>query len=136
MLALALLVLLGDCQRLADEPVDFQALREDACEQACETMDTCDPDRFKGLEPEDCFDRCMTLMPRLYEENQCGSRQINALRCIGGLTCEQFAAHEAGNNLAEGPPDYTAPCVAELHQVAPCSTHEPFDLDEPVPEIP
>ncbi len=121
--------LLGGCHRLADEPVDYEALRVDACERVCYTMDTCDPDRFEGLEPEDCFERCMTLMPRLQEENQCGSREILTFRCVGELSCDEFAAYDEATS--HGP--ISAPCVAEFRRALSCSTHEPFDLDESIP---
>lgn len=135
-LAFALL-LLGDsgCSRLADEAYDFEALKIEACTDACDTLDTCDPDRFVGMEPEDCFDRCMTLLPMLHEENQCGSREIIYLRCVGSLTCEGLDAFTEGNDYSDGgPPDYTAPCVTEIQ--LPCSKDEPFDPDEPVPPHP
>lgn len=121
--------LIGGCHRIADEPIDYEALRVDACERVCDTMDSCDPDRFEGQEPEDCFDRCMTLMPRLQEENQCGSRQILAFRCVGELNCDEFASYD--DAPLDGPTN--APCVAESRRAISCSTHEPFDLEEPTP---
>lgn len=135
-LALAILLLGGGCHRLADmdETYDFEALKLEARTEACDTFDTCDPERFVGMEPADCLERCMTLLPKLHEENQCGSREIIQLRCIGGLTCEGLAEFEEANSLADHPPDYTVPCVTELH--LPCSTEEPFDPDEPVPGYP
>ena len=131
------MVLVGGCQRLADEPYDFEALKLEACVAACDTFDTCEPDRFAGMEPEDCVERCMTLLPRLHEENQCGSREIIDLRCIGGLTCEGFAAFTEANHYTDGaPPDYTVECVTEAYLSATCSEGEPFDLDEPTPSHP
>ena len=132
LLALAVLLLLGGgCNRLADEVYDFEALKIEACTEACEMLDRCDPDRFVGMQPEDCFERCMTLLPRLDEENQCASREIIYLRCIGGLTCEEHAAFTEANSSNAGPPDDTVPCVAEIRWS--CSPDEPFDPDEPVP---
>ncbi|MFO7567579.1 MAG: hypothetical protein R6X02_33350 [Enhygromyxa sp.] len=119
----------GGCHRLADD-FDFETLKVDACEQTCQTYDTCDPDRFVGMDPEDCFERCMTLLPTLDRANQCASRQIIALRCIGGLTCEEMVAHEEGNSMA----DYTAPCVAEMMHVASCAFNKPFDLEDVAPD--
>ena len=119
------------CHRTMDGPYDFEALKIEACEDACETLNTCDPDRFDGLEPaepEACFDRCMTLLPFLHEENQCGSRQLTSLQCLGELTCDELAEHDQGNTLD----DDSAPCVAELDAVYVCSTSEPFDLSEEV----
>jgi hypothetical protein len=116
------------CHRLAEEPIDFAALKVDACERACETMDVCDPTRFEGQEPEDCFDRCLTLLPRLHEENQCGSRQIDALRCVGDLTCAGFTEFEEGTMWPHDPSVPTAPCVAEHNSTTTCSTEEPFEL--------
>jgi hypothetical protein len=125
--------LTGACQqRLADDAVDFEALREDACEHVCSIMDTCDPHRFEGMEPEDCFERCMTLLPLLLEENQCGSRAIISLHCTGDLTCDEFEEYDEGTF----PPDYSAPCVTELYWADSCSDDEPFDLDELVPSRP
>jgi hypothetical protein len=135
MLVLVLLVAVsGACQRLADEPVepiDFEALREDVCEHVCSTMDTCDPHRFEGLEPEDCFERCMTLMPRLLEENQCGSREMISLYCVGDLTCDEFEEYDE-----VWPPDDSTPCAAETRLDFSCSEDEPFDLDELVTSQP
>ena len=122
----------GGCHRLADDMVDYDydALRIDACERVCHTMDTCEPDRFEGEEPEDCFERCMTLMPRLWEENQCGSREILHFRCVGELSCEEFFAFDAA---LEPVKNGEAPCVEEFERVSSCSTDEPFDLEESQP---
>jgi hypothetical protein len=123
----ALLVPLAfGCHRLPEEPIDFEALRVDACERVCETMDECDPTRFEGMEPEDCFERCMTLLPNLHEENQCGSRQIDALRCVGDLTCAEFAEHEQESMI--WPRDPHAPCVVEINLPTTCSPEKPFEL--------
>ena len=130
-LATAMTIATG-CHRLADETIDYDTLRVDACERVCHSMDTCDPDRFEGLEPEDCFERCMTLMPRLYEENQCGSRQILAFRCVGELSCEEFAAYEEALD-PESSTNGAAPCVEERERAISCSVQEPFDLDESNP---
>lgn len=136
MVALVLVwIVAGGCHRRADEPIDYEDLRRDACIQSCDTYDTCDPDRFVGMEPEDCYERCMTLSPLLFEENQCGSRQIIYRQCIGRLTCEEFAQFEEGNN-GDYPPDYAAPCVTEIVWAYSCSPDQPFDIDEPVPEYP
>lgn len=116
------------CHRLADEAIDYEALRVDACERVCHTMDTCDPDRFEGLEPEDCFERCMILMPRLHEENQCGSREILSFRCVGELSCEEFAAYQEALDSEDS--TGAAACVEERERAISCSAKEPFDLDE------
>lgn len=121
----------GSCSRLADEDHDFEALKTAACMASCDTFDTCEPDRFVGMEPEDCFERCMTLLPNLHEENQCGSREIIYLQCLGELSCAGLAEFEEANSIA---PDYTVPCVTEIRWS--CSTEEPFDPDEPVPPRP
>jgi hypothetical protein len=115
------------CHRLAEEPIDFEALRVDACERACETMDECDPTRFEGMEPEVCFERCMTLLPNLHEENQCGSRQIDALRCVGDLTCAEYAEFEEGQ-LSHDPSVPPAPCVVAINSPTTCSPEKPFEL--------
>ena len=136
---LSVVILLGACSRIADiqdEPIDYEALRAEACAANCEVMDTCEPDRFAGMVPDDCYVRCMTMLPLLLEENQCGSRQIIELNCTGSLTCEEFAASQEGNNLAEHPPDYSAPCVTEIHWSGLCDEDQPFDLNEPVPPVP
>ena len=128
-----MLLISSACQeRVASEEVDFEALKIDACERACGTIDSCAPGKFDGMEPDDCFERCMTLLPRLHEENQCGSHDIIWLRCLGDLDCEGYAAFGEGNDRPY-PPDYTAPCVVELQAL--CSTDEPFDLDH-VPSVP
>ncbi|KIG16015.1 hypothetical protein DB30_05069 [Enhygromyxa salina] len=85
------------------------------------------------MEPDDCFERCMTLLPKLHEENQCGSRELNYLWCVGALTCEGYAAFTEANSELSGS-DCAAPCVAEIR--APCSTEAPFDPDEPLPTCP
>jgi hypothetical protein len=131
-LALATLLVGGGCHRLADEPYDFEALKIDACLDACDTLDTCDPDRFVGMEPEICFDRCMTLLPKLHEENQCGSRELIYLWCMGSLSCEGLAEFTEANSYENR--DYTVPCVTEIGWS--CSVDEPFDPDEPVPSHP
>ena len=137
--ALLPLCLLAACSRIAnveEDPIDYETLRAEACGSACEVMDTCDPERFSGMDPDDCFERCMTMLPRLQQENQCGSRDMIWLNCIGTLTCEEFALNEAGGDLSQGPPDYTAPCVTELFWAGECDEARPFDLDEPVPDVP
>ncbi len=133
--SLVLALLLGGAcsERVADEPIDYEALKVDACERVCGTMDACDPDRFEGQEPDDCFERCMTLMPMLHEENQCGSREMLWMRCVGELSCEEFAIYDAAEH---NPPDYSARCMAEHIYSSSCSTDEPFNLDEPVPPEP
>jgi hypothetical protein len=135
---LALALLLGaSCHRIADEPIDFEALKLDACERSCAMFETCDPDRFVGMEPEDCMERCMTGLPFLHEENQCGSREILYLRCLGDLDCEGLAAFEIGNDYSDPPIEWELPCVTEAYYTkALCSTDEPFDLDEPTPPPP
>ena len=129
-------IVLSSCSRIADieeEPIDYDALRDEACTANCAVMDTCDPDRFVGMEPDDCYVRCMTMLPRLLEENQCGSREITWLNCVGSLTCEEFTTFEAGNNVPEWERDYSAPCVTEFQQSTKCDDDQPFDLDESVP---
>lgn len=118
----------SSCLRVADAEAtyDFEALKLDACRRACDTMDACSPGQFDGMEPDNCFERCMTLLPRLHEENQCGSREMLYLQCLGDLTCEGYVEFEEGNNSM--PRDYNAPCVTEL-QLS-CSDDQPFDLDE------
>jgi hypothetical protein len=123
------------CLRIADEPIDYEALRTTICEQACTTYDTCDPDRFVGMEPSDCHERCMTLL-LVHEENQCGSRELIWLRCVGELNCDQFEEFQQGNDLPAEQRDYSAPCVTEIQWSASCSWDKPFDLDEPVPTHP
>ncbi|GEM_PF-5488607 len=130
------LMLATGCHRIADEDIDLKALRVETCLQACDTFDTCDPARFQGLNPEDCFERCTTLLPNLHEENQCGSREMIQLECVANLGCDDFWAMEEGNDLANHPPDYSAPCVTALHWASDCSTGTPFDLDEVVPPTP
>ncbi len=131
--ALAALLVGGCGERLGDAPIDHEELKLDACERACATFDTCDPGRFAGMEPEACFDRCMTLFPLLHEQNQCGSRQIIEFRCLGDLSCEEFEIADAAGIT---PPDYSVPCMAERLFVTSCSTDEPFDLEEPAPQGP
>ncbi|NVB38370.1 hypothetical protein G6O69_11060 [Pseudenhygromyxa sp. WMMC2535] len=135
-LAFPLLFLAG-CTRTADEPIDYDSLRAEACTSACAVIDTCDPDRFAGMDPEDCFERCSTLLPRLQEENQCGSREIIHLECLGKLTCDEFEQNEIGSDLSEPSSlDFDAPCVTELHWAVECDHKEPFNLDEPAPTAP
>ncbi|EDM73751.1 hypothetical protein PPSIR1_15425 [Plesiocystis pacifica SIR-1] len=114
------------------EDIDFEALREEACAAACSTMDACEPDRFEGQEPEDCFTRCTSLLPLLHEENQCGSRQIIWLECLGELSCEAYAAYDANEKLPRTDHDYSIPCIAEDDWKFPCDEDAPFDLEEPV----
>lgn len=126
---------LGCSERVGDELLDIEAIKRDACEQSCETLDACNVDLSWSYEmwpePEGCVERCMVLKPLLHEENQCGSRQILALRCIGDLDCDGYAAYEAGQPTPTSSPDFSAPCVTEW--LAGCSVHEPFDLDETIP---
>ncbi len=111
------------CLRTADEfedtppQAELEQLRVDACEAMCSTMDRCQPTRFEDEDPPICFDRCMTLMPRLHEENQCGSRELEWMFCVGELTCKQFI--------------YSFECHAEFELATKCDEDEPFDLDEP-----
>lgn len=122
-------VLASGCHRLADEVVDYDALKIDACERVCNTIDECDPDRFLGQEPEDCFERCMMLMPKLHEENQCGSRQILEFRCIGTLTCDEFSAYGEALPIEVGETGGGIPCIREAEATLSCSSKQPFDLD-------
>lgn len=120
------------CHRKADDydvldEDNLQEIRVSACEAACETMDRCDPERFVGMDPAGCFDRCMGL-PVIYEDNQCGSRELLWLECLGGLECEDFQLWDYTVNLQHYVADY--PCVAEVGYSADCRHSEPFDLDE------
>lgn len=130
---LVALLLVAACEeRLASETIDYEALKEDACERACSTMDACGEDFsevYQWPEPTDCFTRCITLLPQLHEENQCGSRKIIGLRCLGELDCDGYAAFKAGQAL--DPPDFSAPCVSSTYTG--CSIYDPFDLDEIIP---
>ena len=136
-LALAVLLLLGgSCSRLADEPYDFEALKLDACMDTCDMLDTCDPDRFVGMEPENCLERCLTLLPRLDEENQCASREIIYLECLAGLTCEEHDAFTEARLDIGSPPDYAVPCVMVADWRTWCSDDQPFDPDEAVGSSP
>lgn len=130
---LLLLAMVAACHRNADEfddvpPQDELAdLRVDACEALCSTMDRCDPDRFEGEDPPICFDRCMELSP-LYEENQCGSRELQWMNCVGDLTCEQF--HQWDIALRHHDYYFDYECVAELGRASECDEDDPFDMDE------
>lgn len=132
LIATALLALA--CSRTAEDYDDaptqdeLDQLRVDACTALCETTDRCDPDRFADLDPQDCYERCTTLMPRLYGENQCGSRTIQWMTCIGDLTCEQFEDWDASVDSLLFHLDY--PCVAEYGHYVHCRESRPFDLDE------
>lgn len=99
-------------------------------------MDTCEPDRFEGQEPEDCFTRCTTLLPLLHEENQCGSRQIIWLECLGGLSCETYVAYDAQDQVPTHERDYTIECVTEGDWAYSCEPDQPFELNEAVPGTP
>ena len=132
----ALALTLTACQqRTIEQPLELEQLRTDTCESSCLVYDSCDPDRFAGMDPPDCFERCMTLLPRLHEVNQCGSREIIWLECVASLSCEEFGLYQEGNDLVEGQ-DFSAPCVTELERASSCSQEGPFNLDEPVPPTP
>lgn len=88
-------------------------------------MERCDPVRFEGTT---CLDVCFNHMPLIYEENQCGSRELQWMLCLGDLTCEEFYDWEIAVNLPHYYYDYT--CVAEYGHSAECSSKEPFDMDE------
>jgi hypothetical protein len=118
------------CHRIADEVSEQEDFRVGACEQVCETIDGCDPGRFLGEEPDGCFDRCMTLIPKLHQENQCGSRKILEYRCVGELTCDEFTAYEDALPVAPGMATSAVPCTPEAEAAAYCSEQAPFDLDE------
>lgn len=137
-LTVGLVGLVGSCSdRVAEIPLDLEAIKLDACERQCEMFETCNIDLSWSYEiwpePQGCVERCMTLLPHLHELNQCGSREIIGLRCMADLSCEEYAAHQDGQ---EDPVDYSAPCVVET--LSSCSIYEPFDLDEdiPVPDWP
>lgn len=126
-----LLVTLVGCQRTADDyegrPSSeyLEDLRRDACDAACSTFDSCDPDRFTDTT---CLDVCLHHMPLIYEENQCGSREMQWMLCLGDLTCEEFVNWETAVNLPNYYFEY--PCVAEYGHSVYCSTKEPFDMEE------
>lgn len=130
----AFVIAVTGCHRSADEfddtpPQDeLEELRVDACEAVCSTMDRCDPDRFEGEDSPVCFDRCMTLMPLIYEENQCGSRELQWMLCVGDLTCEQFIYWD----LVTDHRDYHegVECAPEYGRASWCDEDEPFDMDE------
>ncbi len=129
--SLACLLVLVSCQRSADEFDDLplaeelEQLRQDACDASCATFERCDPERFVD---EDCHDVCLNHMPLIYEENQCGSRELQWMTCLGDLTCEQFDDWEDAVNLPNFYFDYA--CVAEYGHANHCSEREPFDMDE------
>lgn len=132
------MVLLGAlalaCNRTAesydDTPAqdELEQLRIDACTALCDTMDRCDPDHFQYLDPPDCYESCTTRMPRLYAENQCGSREIQWMTCVGDLTCEHFEEWDIATSLLQYQLDYS--CVAEYGRAVECDEDQPFDLDE------
>jgi hypothetical protein len=126
------LIGVGCGDRLANDDEEWEALKRDACERDCETLETCNVDLSWTYEywpePQGCVDRCMTLRPLLHEDNQCGSREIIGLRCIGDLDCEGYEAYRAGFATPTTPPDFSAPCITETIQG--CSIYKPFDLDE------
>lgn len=125
------LVLLAACQRSADglydipEADELEQLRRDACDAACYTFERCDPSEFDDI---DCLDMCMNHMPLIYEENQCGSREMQWMFCLGEVTCEQYQSWETAVNLVNYALDY--PCVAEYAHANHCSEKEPFDMHE------
>lgn len=140
-LTVGLVGLVGSCSdRVAEIPLDLEAIKLDACERKCEVLETCNVDLSWSYEiwpePQGCVERCMVLRPLLHELNQCGSREIIGLRCVGDLDCEGYAAHHEGWATPTEPPDWSAPCVVET--ASSCSIYEPFDLDEdiPVPDWP
>ena len=135
-LTVGLVGLVGSCSdRVAEIPLDLEAIKLDACERNCETLETCNIDLSWSYEiwpePQGCVERCMTLLPHLHELNQCGSREIIGLRCVGDLDCEGYAAYQEGWPSPTEAPDWSAPCMVET--AAGCSIYEPFDLDEDIP---
>ncbi len=129
----ALVLVMGACSRTAanyeGQPSDQELveLRVGACEAMCETMDRCDPTRFANVEPSDCYTRCMTLMPALYEVNQCGSREMLSMYCIGDQTCEEYEEWD----LSIDRQDYEGTaCVAEYELALHCDEDLPFDMHE------
>lgn len=134
--AIAAVFLILACNRTAEsydegthlDEDELEDLRVSACEAACETMDRCDPNRFVGLDPPVCFERCMTLMPTIYEENQCGSRELQYLSCLGGLDCEEFELWDYVTDYEQYQATYE--CVAEFGHARHCDPHDPFDIDE------
>lgn len=94
----------------------------------CETTDRCDPDHFQYLDPPDCYESCTTRMPRLYAENQCGSREIQWMTCVGELTCAEFESWDLAASLRHF--YSSATCVAEYGRAIDCDDSRPFNLDE------
>lgn len=133
-LGLLSLALLAACSRSADEFDDappaeeLQQLRVDACEASCSTLDRCDPERFVGMDPPECYERCIHHMPLIDEENQCGSRELQWLLCLGDLSCEEFENWDVAVSLPNFHYDYA--CVAEYGRALACDYDEPFDMDE------
>ncbi len=133
--ALTIVSLSLACHRTADNygegtpfnEDELEDLRVSTCEAACETMDRCDPDRFVGMDPPICFERCMTLMPLIYEENQCGSRELQYLSCVGGLDCDEYKLWDYVTDY-DFYADYE--CVAEFGHARDCDPSKPFDMDE------
>jgi hypothetical protein len=134
MRTIVLLALVAGCSRTAEDfegaPTqrELEQLRIDACSALCDTTDRCDPGRFADLEPSDCYERCSTLMPRLHAVNQCGSREIQWMSCVGDLTCDEFDQWDSAVDSLLYHLDYT--CLAEYAHALECSPSEPFDLDE------
>ena len=147
--AAAFAILLVACHRLADmeEETNWREHVEKACAASCAVFDECDPGRFEtesangwceqhqddlGCDPErhdDCYLRCVEVLPWLTEENQCASRGVISQECIGTLTCDEFWAWSS-----QGQGDPNAKCAFEYDWTTKCDPKMPFDLDEPVPD--
>lgn len=128
-----MVLLASGCLRTADDfegkptAEELEELRHDACEALCETTDRCDPTRFANEDPPDCFERCMTLMPKIYMDNQCGSREMQWMFCVGELSCLEYESWD----LSLDRQDYEGtPCVSEFGRAVRCDERRPFDMNE------
>lgn len=69
----------------------------------------------------------MTLTPALYEVNQCGSREMLWMYCVGDQTCEEYEHWD----LSIDRQDYEGtPCTEEYGMARHCDDDQPFDMHE------
>ncbi|NJK31169.1 MAG: hypothetical protein HC927_01455 [Deltaproteobacteria bacterium] len=141
MIQVSLLIVISGagCMRTAEDyegkptAEELDALRHDSCEAFCSTVKTCDPNRYDNADPpKDCFERCMTLMPKIYWENQCGSRELQWMSCVGELSCEEFLYWDIATSAFNTGPK----CAAEFRHAGDCRESEPFDMNEDISDYP
>jgi hypothetical protein len=108
----AMLVTVSSCsQRQVDIAEDDHTA---TCEAACATVHSCASDPVDDNEAE-CVTNCREPGEGLWQAQSCDALADELLRCLAGMTCEQYAVYEsdlANSVCHEETLDYSV-CLSE-----------------------